>query len=86
MTTATTGSATTSSINIDKLVFRIAGVFVLASAALSYFHSIYWLWFIAFVGFNMFQASFTGFCPMATILHKLGAKPGSAFSCGVNNQ
>ncbi len=75
----------TSSINIDKLVFRIAGVLILASVTLSYFHSINWLWFLAFIGFNMFQASFTGFCPMATILNKLGAKPGAAFNCGVKN-
>jgi hypothetical protein len=35
--------------------------------------------FTAFVGLNMFQASFTGFCPMAKIVKKLGAKPGEAF-------
>ena len=65
--------------NIDKLVFRIAGVFVLLSLALAQSHSPYWLWFTAFVGANMLQASFTGFCPLAMILSKLGAPTGAAF-------
>lgn len=65
--------------NVDKLVFRIAGLFVLISLALSQLHSIHWLWFTAFIGANMLQASFTGFCPLAMILGKLGVKPGAAF-------
>ncbi|MCB1691694.1 MAG: DUF2892 domain-containing protein [Pseudomonadales bacterium] len=74
-TTATNGSTTT----VEQWVFRIAGLFVLASLVLSQVHSIYWLWFTAFVGANMFQASFTGFCPLAIILKKLGVHPGNAF-------
>lgn len=66
-------------INIDKLVFRIAGVFILLSLLLSQLHSIHWLWFTAFVGANMFQASFTGFCPLAKILARSGVMPGQAF-------
>ncbi|MFP5306915.1 MAG: DUF2892 domain-containing protein [Gammaproteobacteria bacterium] len=65
--------------NIDKLVFRIAGIFVLLSLLLAQFHSPYWLRFTAFVGANMLQASFTGFCPLAMILGKLGVKSGAAF-------
>ena len=65
--------------NIDRLVFRIAGIFILLSLALAHYHSPYWLWFTAFVGANMLQASFTGFCPMATILAKLGVPAGTAF-------
>jgi len=65
--------------NIDQWVFRIAGIFVLASLALSQLHSVHWLWFTAFVGANMLQASFTGFCPVAMVLQRLGAKPGAAF-------
>jgi hypothetical protein len=64
---------------MDQWVFRIAGTFVLASLALSQLHSIHWLWFTAFVGANMLQASFTGFCPVATALGKLGVRPGPAF-------
>lgn len=67
---------------VDKLVFRIAGIFVLASLILAQLHSPYWLWFTAFVGANMLQASFTGFCPMAKILAKLGAPYGEAFGAG----
>jgi len=65
--------------NIDKLIFRIAGSFVLISLFLSWAHSPYWLWFTAFVGANLVQSSFTGFCPMATVLKKFGIKSGSAF-------
>ena len=68
--------------NIDKLVFRFAGVMILLSLILSQVHSVYWLWLTAFVGTNMLQASFTGFCPLARILNRLGVNPGAAFgSC-----
>ncbi|TDG15302.1 DUF2892 domain-containing protein [Seongchinamella unica] len=65
--------------NVDRLVFAIAGVFILASLALSQLHSVYWLWFTAFVGANMLQAAFSGFCPLAMILRKFGKQPGCAF-------
>ena len=65
--------------NVDKLVFAIAGLFILLSLLLSQLHSVYWLWFTAFVGANMLQAAFTGFCPMALILKATGRKPGCAF-------
>lgn len=64
---------------IDQWVIRIAGTFVLASLALSQLHDPRWLWFTAFVGANLLQASFTGFCPLAMILRKLGIRPGLAF-------
>lgn len=65
--------------NIDKLVFRFAGILILASLALAWWLSPYWLWLTAFVGANMLQASFTGFCPMAKFLAKLKVRPGAAF-------
>jgi hypothetical protein len=65
--------------NVDSLVMRFAGAFVLASLALAHWHSPNWLWFTAFVGANLFQASFTGFCPLANILKRFGMKPGCAF-------
>ena len=65
--------------NIDRLVFRFAGTFVLLSLLLAHFVSPYWLWFTAFVGANMVQSSFTGFCPLAMILQKVGLQPGTAF-------
>ncbi|MCF6255267.1 MAG: DUF2892 domain-containing protein [Gammaproteobacteria bacterium] len=66
--------------SIDKIVFAFAGIVIMGSLALSQLHSVNWLWLTAFVGANMFQAAFTGFCPLATILKKTGAKPGQAFN------
>ena len=66
--------------NIDRLVFAFAGTFILVSLILSQLHSVYWLWFTAFVGANMLQAAFTGFCPLALMLKKLGKSPGCAFN------
>lgn len=77
MITETTSLATRS--NVDQWVFRLAGVFILLSLILSQVHSPYWLWFTAFVGANMLQASFTGFCPLAMILRAAGIPAGSAF-------
>ncbi len=65
--------------SVDQLVFRFAGLFVLVSLVLAQLHSPYWLWFTAFVGANLLQSSFTGFCPLARILHRLGVKDGQAF-------
>ena len=64
---------------IDRLVFAFAGAFILMSLTLSQIHHLYWLGFTAFIGINMFQAAFTGFCPLAKILKTLGVKPGQAF-------
>ncbi|WP_430461426.1 YgaP family membrane protein [Thalassolituus sp. LLYu03] len=66
--------------NVDRFVFAFAGLMILVSLGLSQVHSAYWLWFTAFVGANMFQAAFTGFCPLALILKKAGLKPGNAFN------
>jgi len=66
--------------NIDRIVLAFAGTMVLTSLVLSQWHSAHWLWLAAFVGANMFQAAFTGFCPLAKILKALGKKSGAAFS------
>lgn len=65
--------------NIDRLVFAVAGFFVLTSLLLSVYHSQNWLWFTGFVGLNLFQAAFTGFCPLARILKAAGMESGAAF-------
>jgi hypothetical protein len=65
--------------NIDRLVFRFAGLMILLSLALGIFVSANWFWLTAFVGANLLQASFTGFCPLAILLKKSGVRPGSAF-------
>lgn len=64
---------------IDRLVLAVAGSFILISLLLAHYHSQNWLWFTAFVGANLLQSAFTGFCPLAIILKKLGVKPGCAF-------
>ncbi len=65
--------------SIDRMVMAFAGSFILISLALAHWHSPNWLWFTAFVGANLLQASFSGFCPLAMILKKLGVKSGCAF-------
>jgi len=64
---------------IDRIVLAAAGAMILISLLLSRFHSPYWLWFTAFVGANLLQSSFTGFCPLVKILKPLGVRPGRAF-------
>lgn len=64
---------------IDKMVMAFAGTVILASLLMANLHSPNWLWLTAFVGANMLQAAFTGFCPLAIILKKIGIKPGAAF-------
>jgi hypothetical protein len=64
---------------IDKFVLRFAGSMVLLSLLLAHFVSPNWLWFTAFVGANLLQSSFTGFCPLAIVLRKAGVKTGAAF-------
>jgi hypothetical protein len=65
--------------SIDRIVMAFAGIMVLAGLGLSQVHDINWLWLPAFVGANMLQASFTGFCPLAMILKSIGVRPGAAF-------
>jgi hypothetical protein len=65
--------------SIDRVVFAFAGTVILICLGLSQVHSVYWLLMVAFVGANMLQAAFTGFCPLAMILKKLGFKAGCAF-------
>jgi hypothetical protein len=65
--------------NIDQIVFAFAGSMVLASLLLAHFVSPWWLLLAAFVGLNSLQAAFTGFCPLARILRKLGRPVGAAF-------
>lgn len=58
--------------HIDRMLRIIAGSFIILSLLLAHFHSINWLWFTGFVGLNLFQSGFTNWCPMITILEKLG--------------
>ena len=70
---------------VERLVRIIAGVFIMLSLALAHasgsvdMTQLSWLWFTAFVGFNLFQSGFTRFCPMDIMLKKAGVKSG----CGL---
>lgn len=65
--------------NIDRIVFAFAGSVVLISIVLSLTVSPWWLLLTGFVGANLLQSAFSGFCPLAWLLARLGVKPGSAF-------
>ena len=60
---------------LERLTYLIGGSMTLLSAVLAAFVSPYWLILTALVGVNLIILSLTGFCPMAIILSKLGAKP-----------
>ncbi len=64
---------------LDRAILAMAGTMILLSLALAHFFSPLWLWLTAFVGANLLQSAFTGFCPAVTIFRKLGLDPGRAF-------
>jgi len=62
-----------------RIVRIVAGSFVLLSLGLGVsasplYHSANWLWFTAFVGANLLQSGFTQFCPLDSLLKKMGFK------------
>ena len=64
---------------LDRTVLAFAGSMVLLSVVLTLTISPLFVWFTVFIGVNMLQSAFTGFCPAAMIFRKLGIKPGCAF-------
>ena len=67
---------------MHMIIRRFAGAFILLSLVLAHYHSQNWLWFTAFVGFNLLQSSFTNFCPLELILKKMGV---GGSCCGTQN-
>jgi hypothetical protein len=65
--------------NMNRFLFRFAGIVILTSLALSQIFSPAWLWLTAFAGCNMILASFTGFCPAVHVMKKLGIKCDTSF-------
>lgn len=59
---------------VDRLLRLIAGFFVMLSVGLGVYVNPNFHWFTLFVGANLFQSSFTNWCPMMTILRKVGVK------------
>lgn len=72
--------------NIDRAILAFAGFMILLSLLLAHFVSEHFLWLTVFVGANMLQAAFTGFCPAAMILEKLGIPKGAAFGTCHNDK
>ena len=66
-------------LSVDRYVMAFAGGFIVISVLLAVFHNLYGLLFTALVGINLLQAAFTGFCPLAIVLKKIGIKAGAAF-------
>jgi hypothetical protein len=65
---------------LDRAVLAFAGTMVLISLLLTYFVHPYFVWFTVFIGVNMIQSAFTGFCPAAMIFKKIGVRSGTAFN------
>lgn len=61
---------------VNRYLHLIAGLVIVISVVLSKIHSPYWIYFTAFVGLNLMQSAFTNWCPMMTILRKIGVKEG----------
>lgn len=57
---------------IERIIRIVAGSFIVITLLLAHFHSQNWLWATGFVGLNLFQSGFTQFCPLITILAKMG--------------
>jgi hypothetical protein len=58
--------------NVDRALRLVAGVVIMLSVALGHYVDANWYYFTAFVGLNLFQSAFTNWCPMMTILRKMG--------------
>lgn len=58
--------------NVDRALRLVAGVVIMLTVALGHFVDANWYYFTAFVGLNLFQSAFTNWCPMMTILRKMG--------------
>jgi hypothetical protein len=59
---------------INRYLRLIAGAFIVLTVLLAHFHNLYWLYLTAFIGLNLFQSAFTNWCPMISLLRKLGVK------------
>jgi len=60
--------------NIERYLRLIAGFFIMASVGMGYWVNPNWYLFTAFVGLNLFQSAFTNWCPMISLLRKLGVR------------
>lgn len=63
--------------NVQMVIRRVAGAFVLVSLGLGWWVHPAWFLMTAFVGLNLFQSSFTGFCPLEKLLVMYDRRNGS---------
>lgn len=61
---------------VERYLRMIAGAFIVLSVALGHWMHPYWFGFTAFVGLNLFQSAFTNWCPMMSLLKRLGIREG----------
>ena len=66
---------------VNRYLRLIAGLLIMVSVALGYWVHPGWFLFTGFVGLNLFQSAFTNWCPMMTVLKKLGARDDTAAGC-----
>ncbi len=72
---------------VNQIVRIVAGFFIMTSLVLAHvtgqadLSRLSWLWFTGFVGANLFQSGFTKFCPLDSILKKLGVPDAAGNSC-----
>ncbi|MBU9699854.1 DUF2892 domain-containing protein [Rhodobacteraceae bacterium HSP-20] len=64
---------------LDRAVLAFAGAMIFLSVALTLWVSPHFVWFTLFIGANLMQSAFTGFCPAAMVMRRLGLRPGCAF-------
>lgn len=64
---------------LDRAVLAFAGAMIFLSVALTLWVSQHFVWFTLFIGANLMQSAFTGFCPAAMVMRRLGLRPGCAF-------
>ena len=68
--------------SLERSVTAFAGFMIMLSVALTLLVHPNWIWLTAFVGFNLFQQSFTGFCPAAIVMRKLGIRSEKEIALG----
>lgn len=67
---------------LENAIRALAGTMILTSLALAHFVHPNWVWLTVFVGANLLQSAFTGFCPAETVLKKIGVGKGGSSCCG----
>lgn len=65
---------------VERAILLVVGTLVVASVLLAVYVNLNWLWLTGILGAHLIQASFTGLCPVAMVLKKLGLPQKSGFA------